>query len=381
MGLTQTQEQNQATIRPFEPGDTDGFLDLYEAVWGRRKSAEWFEWRFEANPYVDEVPMVVADADGQLAGAEPCVVFPLAVGDETVIAFQPADWMVHPDHRRRGLFTRMTERLLEDYADGPESCYYNFPSDAIMPGLKKLGWQEIGTVPTYYRIQDVERLAGARLSTDRLAAKGMLAIGQAGLSLARGVSSLTSLGGPSEYTVERHETVPAETLVQLYESGVPDRVHIRRDEAFYNWRFGNPRWETTTYLAKADGGVVASVIAATSDDEDLRRVWVLDTLPADGSAPADSYEALLSAVVEDGADADVLKCCGAPMPATVLGRCGFRPDDEFPLSSLSSRTKAVVRAPTPEDGDPVGREPWLGAGVDPTDGGAWAVQLCGRDVA
>ncbi|MFC7137079.1 hypothetical protein ACFQRB_12650 [Halobaculum litoreum] len=40
-----------------------------------------------------------------------------------------------------------------------------------------------------------------------------------------------------------------------------------------------------------------------------------------------------------------------------------------------------MRSPVPADADPRGRVPWTAADVDPTDADAWAVQLCGQDVA
>ncbi|MFC7137078.1 hypothetical protein ACFQRB_12645 [Halobaculum litoreum] len=130
--------------------------------------------------------------------------------------------------------------LLDRYADGPAGCYFNYPSEAILPGLRDQGWTEVGSVPTHYRVQDLERLAGDRLPTDRLGAKGALALGQAGLSLVRGVSSLATGSDADGWTVERHDAVPATTLVDLYRAGVPDEVHVRRDVPFYRWRFANP---------------------------------------------------------------------------------------------------------------------------------------------
>lgn len=61
-------------------------------VWGTGKSEEWFAWRFAANPYVEEISMVVAEANGELVGAEPCLAVPLRAGDASALAFQPADW-------------------------------------------------------------------------------------------------------------------------------------------------------------------------------------------------------------------------------------------------------------------------------------------------
>ncbi|WP_143165413.1 hypothetical protein [Halobaculum gomorrense] len=117
-------------------------------------------------------------------------------------------------------------------------------------------------------------------------------------------------------------------------------------------------------------------------------------VPADGSAPTASYEALLSAVVADADDADVLKCAGASLPRSMLRRYDFRSDDEFPLSMVSTPTRLVVR-PTVVDSeenadvqsdtgdrvDPGGSERWRLGTVDLTVPENWSVQLTGQDIA
>ena len=394
--------QRRATVRPFRPEDRDAFLDLYEAVWGTRKSEEWFAWRFAANPYVEEVPMVVAEANGELVGAEPCLAVPLRAGDASALAFQPADWMVHPDHRRRGLFTEMTERLLDRYEDGPPDYYYNFPSAAILPGLQSFDWREVGTLSTHYRVQDLSRLAAAR-STEKPQWKAAAGLGHLAAPVVRGLTSLSGGGAdpPGGWTIDRHGTTPTETLVDLYESSVPKTVHVRRDPRWYRWRLANPRWDPTTYVVNDEHGTpVAALVAVAhggrgeSDTAGPRKVSVLDVVPADGSAPTASYEALLSAVVADADDADVLKCAGASLPRSVLRRYGFRSDDEFPLSMVSTPTRLVVR-PTVVDGednadagsdtgdrvDPGGSERWRLGTVDLTAPENWSVQLTGQDLA
>lgn len=61
--------------------------------------------------------MVVAEKDGDMVGAEPLLPFRLRVGPRTLDGYQPVDWIVHPDHRRQGFFSRMTEFFLEQYDD------------------------------------------------------------------------------------------------------------------------------------------------------------------------------------------------------------------------------------------------------------------------
>ncbi|MFW5974108.1 MAG: GNAT family N-acetyltransferase, partial [Natrialbaceae archaeon] len=155
MGGTHQQRTGAYQVRPYRPSDREEFLSLYESVWGRRKDADWFEWRFGANPYREEIRMIVADSEDGLVGAEPLLPFRLRADGTEWEAYQPVDWMVHPDHRRQGLFTRMTEQLLDRYL--PEvSLLFNFPNSQLRPGLEQHDWEMVGSVVCRYRIQSPE---------------------------------------------------------------------------------------------------------------------------------------------------------------------------------------------------------------------------------
>lgn len=366
-------EPEQPIVRPFERDDRDGFLDLYENVWGTRKDADWFEWRFGDNPYVDDVPGVVVEHDGDIVAAEPCLAFRLGAGEETALAFQPADWMVHTEYRRQGLFGQMTELLLDRYAEDGPDLYFNFPSEAILPGLQSFGWEVLGKMPAYYRIQDASALVNTA-SASGTTAKLQRALGYTGSPILRGFLSLRGGSAADAWTVRRHDGVPVETLSELYRRSVPDEIHVRRDAAYYGWRFENPRWETTTYVADRDGDTVAAMVVAR-ESGDLEKVSVLDVLPVDGSAPDESYEALLSAVVSDASDADLIKCGAESIPVSVLRGLGFRADDAFPLSYVSKSTTSVVR-PANRDG----ATPRLFGGQDISAPSSWRIQLGDQDV-
>ena len=370
-------------VRPYRRSDRSGFLDLYEGVWNVRKGTEWFDWRFEANPYVDEVPMVVAERDGEIVGAEPCLAFRLRAGRETALAFQPADWMVHPDYRRQGVFTSMTERFVDRYADGPAALYFNFPSDAILPGLERFGWRVVDRVPTHYRVQNPSTLAVDKLpasAPSRVAPaveRTVSALAQSYLRLVdRRAESGSAARGPTDASIVRHDGVPVGTLTSLYDRAVPDRIHVRRDAAFYRWRFANPRWTTTTYVARRDADPVAALVACSETVRGTRTTAVLDALPLDGSAPLATYDALLGAVVADAADADVVKLGGGAIPSSVRRRHRFLPDDELPLSLLTETTTMAVR-PASLDAD----RPWRFGDRRPSDPTAWTLGLAEQDVA
>lgn len=337
----------------------NGFLELYEAVWGRPVSPDWLSWRFEETPYVDDVHVIVADDGDRLVGMEPVMALPVRADGETVLAHQPADWMVHPDFRRQGIFSRMTEYLLEDPPWDPPRFYFNFPSDAILPGLRKFGWRVAGTVPSCYRIQRPT---------------GCLSDGN-GSSVARkhAKAALDRLSGVSvrayhrfhdppvpdvDVDVTRHETPPVEVLADLYRSAVPERLHVVRDERFYRWRLANPRWEPVVYVARRSGRPVAALVTRNEEVDGIRMKSLFDALPFDGGTDEREVRAaLVHAAVSDGAEADLLRAYGSVVSTETLSTFGFWPSDSFPLSALTSQTTMVVRPGGPDADGPwtVGR--------------------------
>jgi hypothetical protein len=365
-------------VRSYEPADRSRFLSLYETVWGSEKGPAWFRWRFEANPFSDGVPMVVAEADGDLVGAEPLLELPLRAGDRTLAAAQPVDWIVHPDYRRQGLFTRMTERLLADCQDGTD-LLFNFPSDALVPGLAKFDWAMVGDVPARYRIQHPGALL-SRGDAESTPVRRQLLSGAETVTR-RGLALLDRLGSPpDDVTVERHESVPVETIAALYDATPPAELHVPRTEAYLGWRFANPRWETRTYLAVRDGDTVGSVVTATERLGATTRTLLLDSQPmgADDGC-TDAFEALLARVVADHRDTDLLRLPGNVCPP-LLRRYGFLADSTFPLSRLTKASTHAVRPVSPALRPDSPEDDWAISGLDPTDPDDWCLGLADLDV-
>ncbi|MFW6320465.1 MAG: GNAT family N-acetyltransferase [Halohasta sp.] len=361
------QSAEEYQVRPYRPGDREKFCSLYETVWGRRKDADWFAWRFEANPYRDGVQMVVAERDGELVGAEPLLAFRLRIDGSVHEVYQPVDWIVAPDHRRRGLFTRMTERVLDRFL--PEvSLFVNFPNELLLPGLKKFGWRTVGPVGCRYRVQDTRPFV-ERANAEPLPAAARTAANVGAPLVRAGLDVLDRLSSPPEITVERSSEVPVDVIRGLYASAQPRASHFVRDREFLRWRFANPNWETTSYVAARDGETVASIVTATDTTPHCTLTRLLDIQPmCQRDADPAAFEAALAAVVDDATDADLI--CGPTgyCPA-VFRRYGFYRDDTFPLSTVSSTTTHAIR--TPDDGH---------LSTDLTDPAAWHLTIGDLDV-
>ncbi|MDS0280545.1 GNAT family N-acetyltransferase [Haloarcula onubensis] len=366
---------NEYRIRPYRPSDRAGFLSLYETVWGHRKDSDWFEWRFEANPYRDGVQMIVAEHDDGIVGAEPLLPFRLRVGDQRLAAFQPVDWIVHPDHRRQGLFTRMTERLLQRFADDA-ALLFNFPNDALLPGLQSFDWRVVGDVPTSYRVQNPRPLLTDVVGpTAERALDPVVRVGSAAMNL--GLAALDRIGAPSaDGTVEVYDGVPVQTLARLYDATSPSAIHVPRDDAYLNWRFDNPNWETTTYVAAPDGTPVASLVAATEDLDGCTTTMILDAQPMCEVVDGEAIERLLVRLLRDHRDADVVKAPGWYAPQ-LRRRYGFWHDSALSASRLPSVSRVAVRPLATGDLD---ADAWHVDGRSLVDRENWRLTLADLDI-
>jgi GNAT superfamily N-acetyltransferase len=368
---TESRTASEYVVRPFESGDREPFLDLYETVWGERPAPEWFSWRYQNTPYLTHVPVFVAEsADGALVGARPLVPFRMRAGDgDPVVGLHPSNTMVHPDHRRNGLFARMSEACTAFYREREPRFYFNFPNPAALSGNLDFGYRVVGTVPTYYRVQSPAALRGADGRLDRAAnaVAGRLARGYLGLR-----DRVARVDG--DVTVGRYAEAPCELLGSLYERRRPDRLHTVRDAEFYRWRLANPERPATVYVAFDGRRPLAALVtyADTADGSD--RVKVADVLPVESTPERErALPPLLAVVVREHADADVVVATGEAFPEAPMRAFGFHRDDRFPLDRVAEETTLVVYPLV--DGD----DGWALDGVALDDAGDWYVTYVDRD--
>jgi GNAT superfamily N-acetyltransferase len=356
-------------FRLYEPGDREAFVRLYDAVFGEG-SEEWFDWKYVENPAVAHVPIVIAERGADLVAARPCVPIRMVVGDERALAIRFGDTMVHPDHRRKGLFSRTTRRTLEYYADLEPVFGFNHPNDASLPGYRKLGGRVVGRMPVRYRVQNPIALLDGR--------------GEAFSRGGRVARSLTGayLGARSRFapptsglSVRRERSVPVEVLTRLYERAPPDGIHAERGAEFYRWRFSNPQWRYTAYVAERGDEPLAAVVTGERSTGGVDLVTITEVVPlAENHARVDAFSALFSRIVAEHRDADLLAYGGEAVPPVVLSRFGFHSDDTPPLSLAARPTQLVVY-------DLSGRErpSWSVGEYGLLEPESWSLSFCEQD--
>lgn len=358
---------SEYTIRQYRPSDTEEFLSLYSTVMGEEKRDDWFAWKYRENPYTDHVAMIVGVSEGTVVGARPFFALPVSINGEHEVALQPGDTMVHPDHRRQGLFTRMTEQAIERYA-GKHPFFFNFPNHRSRPGYLKLDWEIVSERSSYYRIENPGKVGKHR--TDRRAVQ---LISEIGTPIAQGYYALRDLAvsEPSQITVRTEPEPPATELATLYRSSIPERIHARRDEQFYQWRFNNPDWEYTTYIADGAAGPEAAVITGTSVGSGPITTKLTDAIPLETISKS-ALRGLLSRIITDHRKTDLFVAPSQGFPDSVLRAFGFHADTVPPLSFLTTQRTHVVRALT---------DSWTQNGLEITDPSSWYMTFAEADTS
>lgn len=353
------------TIRPYRDTDREDFYRLYKAVFNQTKDDAWFDWKYENNPYVDHVPMIVATTEDQLVGARPFFALPVSLGDGESTVLQPGDTMVHPEHRRNGLFTRMTERAIERYR-GEYPLFFNFPNHLSRPGYLNLDWKIVTERPSYYRINRPRNVARAR--TDRASIRLASLIAS---PFASGYHSLRDARTPTSDAFEISTTtdVPSVTLDQLYKTHIPEAIHATRDNAFYTWRYSNPDWTYKTYIAKRQNIPVAAIVTGTAETTRSTTTVLTDVAPLINPDSA-ALTTLISRILSDHQQTDLFAAPHQGIPGSILNQFGFHPDSAFPLSRLTAQTTHVVRSLSGE---------WSLNGFDLTDPENWLLTFAEKD--
>jgi hypothetical protein len=207
------------TIRPYEPADESRVLQLLRSTLGEgpsgRRSVDFFRWKHERNPFGASLRLV-AEADGVLVGFRSFLRWRLRGGERTLAAARAVDAATHPEHRRQGIFDRLTRAALGTLATEAD-LLFNTPNAKSTRGNLKLGWSIVGRYPVAVRVRNPL----ATLRRFRSAATGAR----------RGAPIIEA---PSAQDALRHQG-----LGPLLESlgGVGQRLWTPRDTRYLRWRY------------------------------------------------------------------------------------------------------------------------------------------------
>jgi len=347
-------------VRPYSPEDLTGFLELYRRVFESPVDEQWFDWKYVQNPYLDHVPIVVAERDETLVGASPGFALRLRAGDVTCVALQPCDVMVHPEYRNQGIFSSLLDRFIETYERGVPELAFTFPNQQSLPAFLP-EWESITHPPLYYRLlpeiatEIVPEYAGRSIAklVDRVV----------------GLRDQLSVETDDSLSVRRTADLPVDVLADLYESSVPNAIHSVRDEEFLEWRFSRPDRSYVAYVARRGGDACGALIRSTPRNG---TVHLLEFLPLAGRSESVSTE-LLSAALGDVENVQSIAVLGDELPRSVLRSFSFVSLSSPPFSYVIEPRALVVKPLRPGGSD------WEVNGHDIRDPAEWRLSFVDHD--
>lgn len=332
-------------IRPYRPADREDVLSLFQTVWGTDRSEDWLVATYENNPYLEGPPMLVADAGGEVVAARPFEPFPMRAGSNEFVAIYLNNAMVHPDHRRRGIYTRLINRTLELSEAWDVAFLFNFANELSAPGNREAGFREVGQAPTkYLRLQKPGRFIRDRLDLpfSPVVESGANAAMGGYLFLRSGRT-----GDPQNLRVERHAGIPAEMVVRLYEDDPPRTLHARRAEPLYRWMENDPYWTYDTYVASVDGSPAVAMVVRDRPAASETNPSIVDVVPPSSPTRREVVPPLLKAVLGQYRDASAISINGPIVeerlvPPAVLSRFGFVSSEHPLLSRFTAPTDTAL---------------------------------------
>jgi GNAT superfamily N-acetyltransferase len=351
-------------ITGYRPELRTQIVELQRHVWTAEmeSNAAYFAWKYERNPYLDDVIVHVALHEGRVVGMRGMSGTNWRMGTGEVLpALCAGDSVIHADHRDQGLQTRIMRAAEKDIAKLGYRFAFNF-SGTPVTRLASLaaGWR---------RVRRLEALVRSRRRgmVDRILRRQPVPFRRLDERIAHHQGRLD---GPVSVEVSSRPADMAELVRSLHAA---ERIHHVRDETFFAWRFQNP-CSTHRFFFLGDSRLDGYLVLQKTlvPDPTIRGINILDWEGRSTAARA----ALLDAVVRWCPDAmlRVWACSVSAEDRTLLLARGFKPEPQ-PVRA-DSRIREFIVLPTSGVRSATA---WLHGGVNLLDADNWELRMAYSD--
>jgi hypothetical protein len=271
--MTSTAQTVEYTFRAGQPGDEPAILDLLRLSLGESESLQrtshMWRWKHVDNPFGASEVLVAIDPKNEVAALRAFMRWAFSRNGETITAVRAVDTATHPDHRRFGLFTRLTLRAAEEVKAQGTGFVFNTPNDQSRPGYMKMGWQPVATVSPLVRMLRPHRFAW-EIASLLLRKK----------NASRHHEPKDFFGKKTPLTVSDLLAKPG--LDELLEADAQqwrDLLHTPRTRAYLQWRYAyHPTIPYHAVTVEEKGRIVAGAVFRTNTRYGMREIVITELL-------------------------------------------------------------------------------------------------------
>ncbi len=274
------------------PEQRDEQARLFNACFKKKLESPSLVWRYDENPHGQAVSLLARPKDGEGVSGYACSPRRALVrGDEQTLApiGQTGDVMTHPEWRKRGIFSGLDKRAMQETALLGWPFVFGLPNRRSAHIFLELGWDEIGKIRPWTFVLTVSKESKAlRRPEGRMK---VLGIGRA-ISKGRAARSRLRQESQGRYGVRRiAKFLPeVEELSRVVEARFD--FMVRRDADYLNWRFihNTNKQHTPLGVYTSSGDLEAYVVVQAPRDGEVVG-YLVDILARDESSLAQAMEA------------------------------------------------------------------------------------------
>ena len=133
-----------------DPARIPELIDLFRTGLGETTEEHWM-WRlFSDNSMPEKAFAVIAeDENGRIIGVSSVLPAEYHTGSGIYRCFQYGDWVVHPEHRGKGLIREFYNFIYEYFKDKQYDFIIEYPNDNSYPIFMKYGFTELPKIPSW----------------------------------------------------------------------------------------------------------------------------------------------------------------------------------------------------------------------------------------
>jgi GNAT superfamily N-acetyltransferase len=322
--------------------EKEQLLDLFRASFGHAMPAELWDWKHTQNPLTPADPEVIVAVDnGKIVGAWPFRTVELWLRNEKARAALGSDIMVHPEHRRKGINTRMYLFGLQYLKDNCYALYYGIANEKSLGVGLKQGTRTLTQTESIFRLINPQKLLSHRLG-NRVLGSGL------GFLYDKFLIKRTQTPEPSapfQIEVFDHFTEELKELDALRDKSL---IELVRSESYLRYRFDRRPGRDYRYIVAKKDNVLwgYAVVAVEEQIHGPVNGYIVDYLVRDKDIAC--FRALINRSLDElekwGCDVAYIWALGEPVLRNeLLKHLGFNSPLKFPYSRFSSDRYLTTR--------------------------------------